>query len=182
MELPRVTDILKEANLIDTTYMDEHGRDRGSAVHLACQYLDEGDLDVSSLDPELEGYVRSYDAWKRDSHSEGAQRIECPLQDPCGLYRGTPDRILIVRPRKLIDLKTGAPQAWVALQLAAYVNMLPDPYSYERQALYLSPDGTYSVKQFPKAEYATDLAVFMSALNIVNWKRRKTNGNRSQTT
>lgn len=172
--LPRVTGILKDAGLIDTSWFTEAGSNRGTAVHLACQYLDEGDLDVSSLDPQLEGYVLAYDQWRQDSGFKGAEWIECPQQDPRGLYRGTPDRILTTRPRCVWDIKTGAYQRWVSLQLAAYVNCLEDPYSYDRRALYLSPNGTYAVKEFPKTEYAADLAVFLSALNVANWKRRAT--------
>jgi hypothetical protein len=145
-------------------------------VHLACQYYDEGDLDFDSLDPELEGYVSAYAAWRQESGLSGSEWIECPMTDPRGLYRGTSDRIFTARPRSLWDIKTGAFQAWIALQTAAYVNMLPDPYSYSRFSVHLSPDGAYSVREFPKADYAQDLAVFLSALNIVNYKRRRSNG------
>ena len=176
-QLPRVTEILREAGLIDTTWFTERGANRGTAVHAACQFLDEGDLDLMTLDPQIEGYVRAYDAWRHDSGIMGAEWIECPRQDPMGLYRGTPDRVLVTRLRAVWDLKTGGYQTWVSLQLAAYVNMLPDPYSYSRYGLYLSANGTYTVKEFPKTEYAADLSVFLSALNIVNWKRRA-NGNR----
>lgn len=181
MELPRVTEILKEAGLIDTTWMTEHGRERGTAVHLACQYYDEGTLDYGSITPEIEGYLRAYDAWKQAAGVEGFEWIECPQQDPRGLYRGTPDRILSTRPRVIWDLKSGGYLPCVSLQLAAYVNMMKDPWSYDRNALYLSSDGTYTVKQFPKSEYQTDLNVFLSALNVVTWKRGK-NGRRNETT
>jgi hypothetical protein len=181
MDLPRVTDILKEAGLIDTTWLTEYGRERGTAVHLACQFYDEGTLDYASVSPEIEGYLRAYDAWKRESGIQEFEWIEGPLQDPQGKYRGTPDRILVTRPRKLIDLKSGIPMDWHALQLAAYVTMLDDPYSYERLGLYLSVDGTYSVRVFPKSEYNSDLNVFLSCLNIVNWKRGKSNGRKQAT-
>jgi len=166
-----VTQIIKEAGLIDTQWFTEHGRERGSAIHKACQYLDEGTLDLASLDPAIEGYVRAYDNWRRASHVEGVEYIECPLADPLGRYRGTPDRVLVARPRVVVDIKTGGYQPWVALQLAAYVNMLPDPYSYRRMALHLTVNGDYSVTEFPKAKYANDLNVFLSCLNIANWKR-----------
>jgi hypothetical protein len=180
MDLPRVTEILKAAGLIDTTYMTDQGRDRGVAVHLSCQFYDEGTLDYSSITPEIEGYLRAYDAWKRDSGIEQIEWIERTLVDPQGRYKGTPDRVLIARPRRLIDLKSGAPMDWHQVQLAAYVSMLPDPYSYERVGVYLHDDGTYRIKLYPKSDYAADLAVFMSALNLHNWKKGKTNG-RKQT-
>jgi hypothetical protein len=179
MRLPHVTDILKEAGIVDAIWYTAGGASRGSMVHLACQLLDEGDLDLDTLDPRIEGYVRAYAAFRQETGLVGATWIECPMQDPQGLYCGTADRILTARPRKVIDLKTGGYAAWVALQLAAYTNMLPDPYSYDRVAVYLSVDGRYSIRDFPKAEYAADLSVFLSALNLVNWKRRISNGKRS---
>lgn len=170
VELPRVTEILRSAGLIDVTWFTPETQARGSAVHLACQYYDEGDLDESSIDPTIAGYVVAYAKWAQESGRESATWIECPMHDKGGLYRGTSDRIFTCRPRSLWDIKTGCHLAWHALQLAAYVNMLDDPYSYSRFALYLKADGTYSVREFPKSEYGRDLAVFMSALNLWYWK------------
>lgn len=170
--LPRVTGILAAAGLIDTQWFTENACDRGTAVHRACQYFDEGALDWSTVGPEIEGYVRAYGQWRQDSGLTMEGWIECPMKDPRGLYCGTADRILTARPRWLVDLKTGGHFPWHALQLAAYVNMLPDPYSYRRLTVYLAADGKYTVKEYPRAEYAADLAVFMSALNVANFKRR----------
>jgi len=183
MDLPRVTEILKSVGLINTDWFTDEARTRGEYVHLACAYLDEGTLDVASLDPQIEGYVRAYDAWRRASGIGKIQWIETTLTDPQGRYRGTPDRVLITRPRNLVDIKSGQPMAFHKWQLSAYVSMLPDPYSYERMGVYLKNDGTYSVKVFPKADYQKDLAVFLSALNVFYAKREmeNRNGNRSET-
>lgn len=173
-DLPRVTWILQEAGLIDTTWYTEEACNRGTLVHLACQYLDEEALDWDTVDPSIEGYVRAYGKWRHDSGNRAAQWIECPMQDPKGLYRGTADRILADRPRAILDVKTGPRQKWIALQLAAYVNMMDDPYSYRRFSLHLRQDGTYDVVEYPRAEYSRDLVVFMSALNIANWRKGRT--------
>jgi len=170
-ELPRVTDILKEAGLIDVSWLTPEGRDRGSYVHQACQFYDEGDLDESTVDSAIAGYLDGYKKFRRESSIESWDWIECPQQDPRGLYRGTPDRIIDVRPRAVWDPKTGSPVPCTALQLAAYVNMLPDPYSYRRFALYLKPNGTYTVVEFPREQYAHDLSIFMAALNIYYWRQ-----------
>lgn len=169
-QLPRVTKILADAGLVDTTWFTAEGCERGQMVHLACQYLDEGDLDEDSLDPALMGYVEAYKSFRAQQGACEWEWIECPRQDPMGLYRGTPDRIVIVRPRSLWDLKGGAPLRWHAIQTAAYVNMLPDPYSYRRFGLYLKPNGQYSVREYPRADYQRDLNVFMSALTLHNWR------------
>ena len=183
MTLPRVTEILQGAGLIDTTWFTDEGCLRGTAVHAACHYLDEGDLDEDSLDPALRGYVEAYKKYWQDIGPLGNgvgnphkwEWIECPKQDPLGLYRGTPDRIAVVRPRELWDIKTGGALRWHPIQLAAYVNMLDDPYAYRRFGVYLKADGSYSVHEYPRTDYQRDLAVFMAALTLYNWRHR--NGN-----
>ncbi len=175
--LPRVTQILRDVGLIDTSFMTDAGRERGTAVHQCCEFWDQNDLDMDSVDPAIIGYLDSYREFRLQQPMQGAW-IELPMQDKAGLYRGTSDRVLVDRPRAVFDIKTGPYQAWHCLQLSAYVNMLPDPYSYNRIGVYLKANGKYSIKEFPKAEYARDLAVFMSCLNIYNWKEGH-NGNHS---
>jgi hypothetical protein len=167
--LPSVTEVLRNANLIETAYgqADEYLL-RGRAVHLACQLWDEGDLDESSVDPAILGYFEAYKNFKQDLAIEPTW-IETPIKN--GLYAGTPDRIMTARPRRLWDLKSGAYQAYHRLQTAAYINLLDDPFSYSRAGLYLKPDGRYSVREFPKSEYLSDLNTFLSALNLYNWRK-----------
>lgn len=170
-QLPRVTEILKAAGLIDTQWLTDAGRDRGTYVHQACQFYDEGDLDESTLDPAIAGYVLAYKVFRDDSPIGDWDWVECPMHDPLGLYRGTEDRIVERRPRQLWDIKTGCQVPSTALQLAAYVNMLDDPYSYRRFAVYLKPTGQYKVVEYPRENYARDLRVFMSALNLYQWRQ-----------
>ena len=40
--LPSVTEILRSVGLIDATWYTEEARQRGTAVHLACEYWDSG--------------------------------------------------------------------------------------------------------------------------------------------
>jgi len=171
--LPRVTEVLKNAGLIDTRWFSDEVRDRGTVVHAACQYLDEGTLDESTLDPKIAGYVEGYKRWIQWRQATGQREwdwIEAPRQDPQGRYRGTPDRILTVRPRWVWDIKTGCHFPWHALQTAAYVNMLPNPYSYRRAGLYLKADGHYQVREYPRDDYARDLSVFLAAVTCTEWR------------
>ena len=180
--LPRVTEILKSAGLIDTAFMTEDGRERGSMVHLACQYMDEGDLDPESVDETLAGYLEAYRDF-RQQQGDKAMWIELPLQDPKGLYRGTTDRVLTDRPRALYEIKTSVSCPWARYQTAAYVAMLPDPFSYSRYGVFLKPNGKYSIREYPKTEYVKDLNVFMAALAIFYAKqemgKKENNGNGS---
>jgi hypothetical protein len=167
--LPFVSEILVSAGLVDPTWYTAESRERGKAVHLACQFYDEGDLDPESIEPPIDGYFSSYLAWLQVSGIK-PEWIECSMNN--GLYAGTPDRVMVTRPRKLHDIKTGAYQHWHRIQTALYVNLLPDPYSYSRNGIYLQADGSIArVREFPKSDYQRDLAVGLSALNIHNWKR-----------
>src|ERR1043165_3114073 len=64
--LPSVTEILKGAGLVDDRWWTEAGRWRGSAVHAACWYDDEGDLDETTLDPKLQNYLQAYRKFKTE--------------------------------------------------------------------------------------------------------------------
>lgn len=163
--------MLKDAGLIDAAWFTPDGCQRGTAVHAACHFLDEGDLDEETLDPALTGYVEAYKTFRRATVATEWAWIECPRQDLMSRYLGTPDRICVSRPRQLWDLKTGSHQPWHAIQAAAYVNMLDDPYAYRRFGVYLRADGKYSVREFPRAEYRHDLAVFNAALTLYYWKK-----------
>lgn len=170
--LPSVTGILKAVGIIDTAFYTEEGRERGSAVHLACEFLDQGDLDESTIDLQIAGYVEAYKKFKSDTGWE-FDWIEAPVSDKAHTYAGTPDRILVSRPRRIIDLKTGPFQKWHAIQAAAYANCLDDFFSYSRFGVYLQGSGKYSLREYPKAEFVSDLAIFQSALNIYYWKERR---------
>jgi hypothetical protein len=168
---PAVTDLLTAAGLVDPTWFTEEARLRGTAVHTLCEYDDEGDLDESKIDERLIGYLQSYRRW-RELCGFKPEWIEISVGN--GLYAGTPDRVIVSRPRALYDLKTGAFNRGHAIQTALYVNLLPDPYSYSRFGIYLQADGSIAkVREFPKTDYRSDLIVGLSALNIYNWKRGK---------
>ena len=168
--LVSVTTVIKAAGLMGQMPDDPFYMQRGTAVHLVCQLHDEGDLDINTVDPQIMGYYAGYRAFLADHGYHCKPVIETPIGN--GSYAGTPDRILMDRPRAVYDIKSGAHIPCHALQLAAYVNLLEDPFSYSRYGLYLTEDGKYSIKEFPKAEYVSDLGVFLSALNVYLWRVR----------
>ena len=67
--------------------------DFGTAVHACTEYLDEGDLDANSVEPEWIPYVEAYIAWK-DFARPTIERIEWRLA--CEKYAGTIDRIVTI--------------------------------------------------------------------------------------
>ncbi len=170
---PGVTTILRSCGIGVNSFWTEEGREFGKAIHLACRYQAEGDLDTSQIDdlirPRLDAYVQFCDdmQFKPDL-------IEQPLYRERPLYCGTPDQVQL--DRAVIDLKTGPPEDYHSLQLAAYAFLLSNPHIYERWAVHLLETGKYSLRVFPKQELMADWAVFQSCLNVANWKERM-NGN-----
>jgi hypothetical protein len=120
-KIPSVTEILKDAGWIDTTWYKQSGTDRGTAVHEATEFIDRGDLDVEDFKSEpWYGYIEAYMAFKRETGFEPVY-IEEQLAHPEWKYAGTLDRIgKIAGEVILLDIKTGAAANWHGIQLAAY--------------------------------------------------------------
>lgn len=175
-ELVHVTAAIKEAGLCGAGYYTDAARDRGTAVHLACQYYDEGTLDPDTVSDEIRPYLDAYVAFKVALNPEYSA-IESFLFEPLRGYCGTADRVTRKPYLGVWDIKSGSAEPWHALQTAAYLSMLMEPMRYRRFSVYLSQDATYKVQEHPQKEYSSDLTVFISALNIANFKRR-VNGNR----
>jgi hypothetical protein len=168
--VPSVTQVLNESGLIDTTYFKEYHRWRGSAVHLACWYLDQDDLDESTVPGELQGYLDAYKAFRSERdfviESIEAKRVHrqfgyAGTVDRTGLFEGLPTTL---------DLKTGAPLPAYRIQLAAYCFLMPQPWQ-QRINLQLSKDGKYKIHVYPMAELKRDFDIFLAGLTITNWKR-----------
>ena len=168
--LPRVTAILLGAGIIDTSFMHEHARDRGSAAHRACELHDLGLLDEASVHPEVAPYLS---AWRR-FRSECSPTIEAVEMRICGAgYRGTLDRVLRMSGNRMVaDIKTGPPAPWHALQLAAYSAAL-DKSTPWRLGVHLKADGSYTLQDYLPATYAADIATFTAALRVAQWKASK---------
>ena len=105
--VPSVTQVLREAGLVDPSIYPPGAAERGTAVHLACQLHDENDLDESSLDPVIIPYLN---AWKLFV-SQNRFRATAIEQRICSLthcYAGTLDRIGTVGPKGdncLVEIK-----------------------------------------------------------------------------
>jgi hypothetical protein len=170
LAIPRVTEVLVSASIVDPQWFTEESCWRGSAVHLTCQLYDENDLNDDEIDPGLVPYLDAYKLFRRETCfvPEQIERRKIQAQ-----YRftGQPDRVgkvFMGGARAVIDLKSGQISAAAAIQTAAYFELTGAP---ERFAVQLRPDGTYRMEQYPIRDLQRDLAVFHSALNIHNWKR-----------
>lgn len=170
-QLISVTQVLKEAGLIDTSWYTREGADRGSYIAVATAIDDGGRegrvFDEDQLDPDMRGYV---EAWRRFRTESGCEitAIEQHVYHPTLRYAGTLDRLVWWHyGAGLIDIKTGQPVPADAIQTAAYARSLPRRF-YRRYGVYLRANGTYKLHEH---DNFGDADVFLAALALVNWKR-----------
>ncbi|MDD2858876.1 MAG: PD-(D/E)XK nuclease family protein [Candidatus Nanopelagicales bacterium] len=149
VRLPSVTQIMRATGIIDDRWFDAWSRDRGSAVHLACELADHGTLDEASVDPRIRGYVTAWERFLSETRATVAE-IEFRHSSAALGYAGTIDRVLSLhgdRPA-IVDLKTGAPGRAAGIQTAAYADLYRDATGdivLTRFAVRLFSAGKYSV-------------------------------------
>lgn len=166
--IPSVTQVLECVGLLDTQWFTDYHRWRGSAVHMACHYLDEGALDWNTVQSEYSGHVAAYSQFKKDTGFE-PEMIEKPLYCPTWRFAGTPDRVGLLNGRRaVIDLKNVSSAPAYQLQTAGYA-WLAGPRQALRFTLHLKPDGAYKLQ---KHDNADDVQDFFAALRITHWKMR----------
>lgn len=176
--VPSVTQVLKSAGVINDQWFDEWSADRGRRVHLACQYYDEGHLDMDSIDPAIAGYLESYIKWRKAStnfeRGMKIRRIEWSQYETVYDFAGTCDRIVELNQGALavVDIKSGAYQPWHGLQLAGYKILTASTFGGDpqRYSLYLDKDGDIARLRAHTDE--SDGEFFISFLNAYKWKKK----------
>jgi hypothetical protein len=179
---PGVTEILGGCGIIDDTWFTEQDAIRGTHIHMACQYLDEGCLDRDTVDPLYLPYLMAYEKFLRECKPKW-EVIEFKVFNKDYLYAGTLDRFgTMFNEQCCVDLKSGTPQKWVGCQLSGYTQALASMYfntdgpfpsidcRSKRYGLYLSKYGTYYLKEYNNRD---DWRGFTAALNVWKWKHNK---------
>jgi hypothetical protein len=167
-ELPSVTAVLGLLERFEGVPAAtlEAAREFGVHVHLACDLDNRGLLDEASLDPALAPYLVG---WRKYRAESGIALLgsEVRLYDERLGYAGTCDVVGELNgQRAVIDIKSGAVPRTVGAQTAAYAHAL----GVRRR---------YCVQLLPNDYRATalkdpaDWSVFVSCLNILNWRTRK---------
>lgn len=169
--LPSVTQVLEACGVVDYSYLPPATRrmalGRGSAVHSATQFDDEGDLDETLLDDELVPYVA---AWRRFRAETGfvPDLIEHRDHHPKYQYAGTLDRrgSFPDGTKAICDIKSNSSEGWVSLQLAAYSAFFESPRAYRRICAEVHKDATYRLIEFPSANYTADFGRFLACMTV----------------
>ena len=178
--VPSVTQVLHAAGLgADYSMVPpgvlERKRVIGEYVHRATQYLDEGCLDLETVDPEVQPYLSAYERFVAESGFR-PQLIEHRLVSRVAgiLCGGTVDRVGLMNGKPwLIDLKcVDRLYPGFALQTAGYELLLPKPvvppFRYTRAVLQLRRNG--SPRLSSPYDDPSDLDVFRAALITTVWK------------
>lgn len=169
--LPGTTGLLKSAGLIDSTWFNDASRIRGTAVHRACHYRAEGDLNWDKLDKSLHGYVRAYED-AIDALDFMPLEMEKSIYHETMLYGSTFDQFGTIKGKAtMIELKSGTAPDWAGLQLAGQcMAYLPRSfYGIKRICLELHADGKY--KAIP-CDDVDDFDVFIGCVNLYHWKQK----------
>lgn len=112
------------------------------------------------------GYHRGIVRWIEDWKPQ-PMMLERSLKHKTLNYAGTPDYVgMLGQDYGVLDLKTGSPDKWHAMQVRAYKEMLDK--AAKMWVLYLSDDGTY--KQVAVKSEPRDWAAFQNGLSILNWR------------
>mgnify|MGYP000879340087 FL=1 len=170
--VPSVTQVPSLAGLVDLSQIDPArlaaASRRGTAVHLATEYDDTGDLDEASVTDEVRPYLM---AWRRFRADSGIvlELIEERVAHVGHRFAGTIDRVGRIKGRReIVDLKSGTTQPTHGLQLAAYDLALPeDDEPRGRLTVQLRRDGTYRVHRYDNPH---DRATFLACVRVAHWK------------
>ncbi len=176
-----VTQVIDYWNLVDTRFYPSWARTRGSAVHLACEFEDEGTLDESSIDPRVMGRVQAYRRFKAEIEHVW-EMTEARLYHPAYKFAGTLDRAGMMHidgqlRNVVVDFKSGQMLPCYRLQLAAYVALVitvhkeKNPLAWHRVVLQLKDNGKYVPHILPQNELASDMATFFSYVAAMRWEK-----------
>lgn len=178
-EIPGVTRALEECGLTDFSMVPRdvlaRAQERGTFVHNAIHWYEDGVLDDSSLDEETHGYLMAYLAFKNqmrftplmvEKFVHNLERRWAGRVDGVGLI----ERLDAGVDDTVVDYKSGLVLPAHRLQLAAYVSGLPDPRKYRRMTVGLQSDGRFKVHEYQQDTYLRDLNMFHSAVGVWHWK------------
>jgi hypothetical protein len=167
--VPSVTGMIKL--VMPREYRDEFARDRGTAVHMATDLEDRGQLDESSLDERIIPYVNAWRKFKAEAKAK-VIHTEMAVGHPLYRYAGTLDNIVeIGGDMVLVDKKTGDIVPEVQIQLAlyelAYYATVPKARKIQRRlAIQLKEDGSYRCHWFDSKH---DKQLALSWLTVAQW-------------
>jgi len=148
---PSVTHIIRTGWPIDTRWYKEEYTRRGKDVHAILAAIDSGVIPAAELyGHELSGYITAWYTYI-DDEKMAWSGIEEPKASETHGYAGTIDRWMTKDGKTHVrDIKTGRPEGWHELQLAAYAVLLEDEGHLVETigGVYIRENGKYQEKLY----------------------------------
>lgn len=169
--IPWISFVLEKTGFVDKTWFRPEHADRGHAVHAACLYLIQGDLDWSTVHPDLLPRIKGFEAFWQDLRRFAPTVLlaEKPLYSTVYQFAGTPDLAVEVREGvKVFDIKSGKSGLAAKIQTAAQAILIEERFGVkvvERYALELPEEGGYKLV---KHDDRGDRTMFLNGLAMVN--------------
>ncbi len=167
VKYPSVTQVIDRVLNPYVEYGDGSAAVRGSIVHSATQFHDEGDLNEEAVDPDYIGYLESWKALLKVMDF-GAMLCEVQCHSERHRFAGTCDRVCTVNGEVvyILDLKSGVEKWTDSRQTAGYELMLRESRRFSRKfrraAVYLNCDGKIASVRWH--DNPGDQADFLAAL------------------
>lgn len=177
-----VSKILHAAGLIDATWLSEEALKRGSIVHQTIEFYltpEEGELNEDNLHPNVAGYLKAFKKAERElglkveRDGRGQPFVEYKTLHPMLGYAGTIDYVGRRGGEEavpiIVDIKSGSPDDWHPIQLAAYALTFTETRVL-RANLYVQADGNY--RWFERTD-RKDFDLWKAALVIGGYRIEK---------
>lgn len=168
--IPGISFILENTGFVDKTWFRPEHAARGHAVHACCQFLIEGNLDWSTVHPDILPRIRGFEQFLLDRKPKLIV-AEQPMYSSSWRFAGTPDLVLEVPGEKqqwIVDIKSGKSGLASRLQTSAQDILVRQHCGegvYLRFVLELPEAGSY--KLISHRDF-TDRTMFLNALAMVN--------------
>lgn len=169
--LPSVTQMIQA--LLPMPPVDDYYLQRGSATHHGCHLFDQGRLDWSTVDPEIEPRIRAWEKFRREfpcTIKANEERFAHPRLS----YAGTIDRMLDADDLIVCDLKNSV-SPHVELQLAFYSMLWLENRKEKVQsavAVELLEDGNYRCHWLDRFELKRAEQEATALLTVYNFASR----------
>lgn len=167
-----VTQVIRLAGLGDDFSMVnaermEYAQRRGRMVHLACQYYDDGELDMATVHESIKGYVSAYVLFRKERPLKVVANEKRLLSLRLGVA-GTPDLVCFMDGRRsVIDRKTSQHMSKaMGIQTGGYKTLWNDIFPttpvHDRYGLRLEIGGQY---RLIRHEDPDDEPAFLDSVN-----------------
>lgn len=150
---------------------------RGTYAHKAAALDHAGELDESTVDPEIKGYLQAVRNFKRE-HMVTVLASEKSIYHEGLDYCGTLDLVAVIARYSypfVLDLKSGSPAPWHILQVAAYLlaHGRKEWKKFGAALVYLKQTGRYTLDIIPPMVLDRQIAKWENLVREFHQKESK---------